>query len=63
MKQSDNMNTFSSGIYYFVRETNQVTIYQEEYSKNGYDRKMTVDELVQFVFLEKGKKLFLAEIV
>lgn len=63
MKQSDNMNTFSSGIYYFVRETNQVTVYQEEYSKNGYDRKMTVDELVQFVFLEKGKKLFLAEIV
>ena len=57
------MNQSDSGIYMFSREHDEVNVQKEEINKHGYDIKMTVSELAQFVFHEKGKKVFWAELV
>ncbi|MDE6432797.1 MAG: GNAT family N-acetyltransferase [Lachnospiraceae bacterium] len=63
--QENNKETLSytEGVYTFRKKEDTVIVCRQEISQMEYDVKMTVSELVCYVFGKKGKKLFFSELV
>lgn len=59
----DEMIPQNTGIYRFNKQEHGINVVKQDIDSLEYDVKMTVSELVQFVFEKKKKDLFFAELV